>query len=160
MKPSITKHNHYRPAGFTARIGPLETATVSRNKTDAAASVEKLTLETLARLSEGARFFQFKGHAIAVVPGLYSWETWSSLSGRTRTAVSGYSSADDAMRSAQIGVAQNSWEHDTDDASFLADCPDTIRSKMSNWITFQRKYRAFKAEGYSDTDCHRLACGY
>ena len=69
----------------------------------------------------------------------------------------GYETRDAAERALRTHIAQNLlFVTEENGLEVLTDEGDKLRHK--DYITWQLRYKAYRAQGYSDTDAHRLAC--
>lgn len=70
---------------------------------------------------------------------------------------SGFESRADAERALRRHVAQNLiFVTDDNGMDVLVDGADRLHH--NEYVAWQLRYRDYKAQGYNDTDCHRMAC--
>lgn len=64
-----------------------------------------------------------------------------------------------AERQARYHLAQSGWEP-ANDGPALAYVHRDDRATLATWIAWQRRYAHARAEGLSDVEAHRKACGF
>jgi hypothetical protein len=126
------------------------------------------------------RFLSWRGHDIIMWRGRYGWE-YRIVYPDQRAEGKCYSegslgflwgngfneedgkSEEKAWARACHHLAQVTWEHadGADDSSFPAWVTDEKeRESLVGWAKFQVQYTALRAEGYTDTQAHAMACGW
>lgn len=77
--------------------------------------------------------------------------------GQSSCTHSGYETRADAERALRSHIAQCLlWVTEDNGMDVLFDGADRLRH--NEYIAWQKRYKEYKAQGYSDTDCHRMAC--
>jgi hypothetical protein len=157
MKPTLTKRRDVRGrriVAYVATIGPIS-ATAS-TPAEAIDQCETAVQSALDRLSHGTTIGTFHGHTYVISPdadGYRYWtDTFSSLEYSCNVAVDRHA----AREAALYHLAQTVWTHDIDDHAFVADLPDRLQRDLLSYFQWQRDYRAFKAQGYDDTQIRAL----
>jgi hypothetical protein len=56
-------------------------------------------------------------------------------------------------------MAQNGWDGSEDESPLLVNVPDK-QAELKSWIRWQKSYKSLRAQGYADTDAHRLASSF
>jgi len=173
LKPEIRKRKTARGkiVGYSATIGPIEvsigdTTLRSTSCNPSAVSEPQGTPQTagracqvavrdaLDRLNQGARAGSISGQHYLVFPDVYGWSYWIG-----DCFHHDYSTREAAIDRAIHHLAQNLWNHETDDQAFLQDLPVTLRHELASWIGFQRAYiRERNAGTIPESACHRAAC--
>jgi hypothetical protein len=163
MKPTLGKKKTIRGriVCHTATIGPFE----GQGETPALAieACDGAVTNALARLDRGMFVHVWRGHVAIVAPSVSGWVYWidtMSGVGRKQDAGSRCTTREQAMDRALHHLAQNVWELSVaDDVAFVEGLPGDVAEEIASWICFQRSYVALRAEGKSDVEAHRLACG-
>jgi hypothetical protein len=158
MKPVMGKKKSIRGriTCHTATIGPIE----GQGETPGLAveACDAGVMGALKRLHDGVKVIEWRGHVAIVAPDVSGWAYWIDT-GESLHFV-GSITRDAAIASALHHLAQNVWTPDVaDDGAFLVDLPADVVSDMARWIGFQRRYAALRADGKTDVEAHRLACG-
>jgi hypothetical protein len=158
MKPTIRKHKNARGRiiSYAADIGPI--GVFGDTPPEASAACEKAVLVALGRLDRGGMVGRWRGHMYTIEPTCFGWRYWldTFVDLDYRCQVAG--DREDAQDSVLHHLAQNVWEHDVDDETFVKGLSSGVAARISEWIGFQRRYAEHKAAGRSDNECHQFAC--
>lgn len=160
MKPVMGKKKSIkgRITCHTARIGPIEGQ--GETPSLAAEACGASVTSALSRLDEGLKVIKWQGHVAIVAPDVSGWVYWIDTGESHNRHYVGCITRDAAIASALHHLAQNVWTPDVaDDGAFLVGLPADVVSDMARWIGFQRRYAALRADGKTDVEAHRLACG-
>jgi hypothetical protein len=161
MKPSLStlKNARGRIVAHAASLGPIRVQGATAK--EASDACEKACADALVRLDRGTYLGTWRGHAFIVFPDAYGWSYWlDTFTGGYSVSCLAIAGREATIDNAIGHLAQVLWSHDTDDAEFVASLPPSLRNETQGWIVFQRAYARFRAEGHSETECHRLACEF
>jgi hypothetical protein len=160
MKPETKKLKNARGriTGYRATLGDGLIVCDAPTPAEAVADCERFCVDALQRLARGTTVRRWRGHVFVVMPTLGGYAYWLDTFPDTYTVSRGRETHEEAYGAALHHLAQNLWEHDEDDAAFVADLPPRVRTDVEHWIRFQRAYKVERDRGRSDVDAHRLAC--
>lgn len=118
----------------------------------------------LEQATEGryeARMLRFpSGYIGLIYRDLYGWNYSIMQPDRNEAAgycLGGYETRQEAERMLRIHIAQNLiYVAEDNGLSVILDERD--QREHAEYIGWQLRYREYKAQGYSDSDCHHMAC--
>jgi hypothetical protein len=127
---------------------------------EANTNLESLVIKAMKNLEQETGIIIWEGHTIVVFPTLHGWKYWMDEFSRSDYSIGYYDTKKDAADHAYLSLAQQVWNHDSDDDDLLSKLPMWSHHEMKSWIKFQRSYREFQLQGLSPDMCHQKACGY
>ena len=130
-----------------------EGPTVKEAKLDASRKIEKYLKDT----EHGPHTFTTEGYVVLVYRMHNSWASrifGPLLSG---CECSGQSSKEEATRRAKYHLAQTISSIDNVRTDL---CHPDDKNELTRYFDWQRRWKEFKAQGFNDNDCHKLASGW